>query len=774
MKKGLWKIPVGLAILGLTMALSGCPIVADDRNVDGGGPGDLFGNVTGSVAITITGLPTSHNGRDLYDGRNVTVQVFYDGQPYSTRRQAIGTVRNGSVSVTIQNVAFPPGGNGYRVELFNRAGAYPYQWWVDSWIGHTAPMNITTTGRNIIPASAITGGHPGPGPGLGPDGIASVTISGLGGLAGNWGAVGLQGSDEVFSYTRYIDSSTVNFEFPADYIVPEGNFTVRVVFGYSEYFLDDPEYTWSIFNAGVRAVGDDQFFNITADFDYQGDAVTITFQPNSPYVTARTRSIPRGGYIQIPWAGNLDFWRDSYTFLGWSEDQFASYADISAGATRSFDYDTILWAVWGAVMVSVTFEPNNAAENPSHLTVRQNTNMTLPNPVTQWSWSRPGHVFGGWVDDPNDTSDPWFAGDSVPISDYRTFHAVWIPEFTLTFRPNGATWGSFNTQTVLGELQFWNISSSNAFTSGSPWERDGYAFRGWDTNSNADPTYPIGFPTHEHEWQTHNPLADEDLVLYAIWIPRMVTIVFDDDDDTTWEHPEGYTIELPTAAALDGFTRDMYFISAWTSQDFPMGGNINVGNNFVIPRTRDIFVQTRTIDVTAIWTPGNPDIIGRWVDDYGDPDLILILNENGTFSWDDDGDVTEGYWEFIGADTIVLDGDLDDVITFAIDNGELRLTFEDGYSLTLIWQPHPLVGTWVYYDDNDYELVFNADGTFDFPLRGGEGTWVYDDGELILTFNATTYSVTVVDFDFTDDDTIDFTWNWSSGEEQATFIRDQS
>jgi len=102
MRKNLLRLPLGLAVLGLALALSGCPITASSRETDGQGPGELFGNPTGPVIITVTGVPASV-------GDNVLVALVPGGG------SAEGTVQHGGqLTVTIQNVPFP---GEYRVSI---------------------------------------------------------------------------------------------------------------------------------------------------------------------------------------------------------------------------------------------------------------------------------------------------------------------------------------------------------------------------------------------------------------------------------------------------------------------------------------------------------------------------------------------------------------------------------------------------------------------------------------------------------------------------------
>ena len=97
-----------VAVLGMALTLSGCPIVADNRNTYMGGPGDIFGGTgqqpTSQVTVTISGIPAENNGRDA----TVTLSDSNTTLPESA------TVTGGSITVTWQNVVFP---RDYRISV---------------------------------------------------------------------------------------------------------------------------------------------------------------------------------------------------------------------------------------------------------------------------------------------------------------------------------------------------------------------------------------------------------------------------------------------------------------------------------------------------------------------------------------------------------------------------------------------------------------------------------------------------------------------------------
>ena len=171
MRKAFCKTRVGsialatAAALGMALALSGCPVRADNRSYDMGGPGDVFGGTgqqpAGTVTITFTGVPAEHNGR------NVMVKLLPTVAPPACRDCACepapstttqpdcsdscacdeepiwgdacvcsnlirivpaGTVANGSFTVTWHGVSFPrnyPEGMAHNIVVWFSAGTDP-------------------------------------------------------------------------------------------------------------------------------------------------------------------------------------------------------------------------------------------------------------------------------------------------------------------------------------------------------------------------------------------------------------------------------------------------------------------------------------------------------------------------------------------------------------------------------------------------------------------------------------------------------------------------
>jgi len=138
MRKLYWKIPAGLAVLGLALALSGCPVNADSRTYHGDGPGGLFGRPTGSVIVEITGLT----------GTTATVTLLSVNDD-GTFGPSIGTgptpaarpVIYGTVTVRFNNVPFPQA-NDFMVQLGTGTGATRTHS-IPLTVGYNAPISAS-------------------------------------------------------------------------------------------------------------------------------------------------------------------------------------------------------------------------------------------------------------------------------------------------------------------------------------------------------------------------------------------------------------------------------------------------------------------------------------------------------------------------------------------------------------------------------------------------------------------------------------------------------
>ena len=114
-----------------------------------------------------------------------------------------------------------------------------------------------------------------------------------------------------------------------------------------------------------------------------------------------------------------------------------------------------------AYPVTITFEANGGTVSPSTITVEAGEYFTLPTPVYE------GRTFTSWYG--GIKMDMWHdAGERVCVYTDFTFVASWVPQYTITFNPDG---GLVNPSSI-------TVESGTYITLPEP-TRDGYSFISW-------------------------------------------------------------------------------------------------------------------------------------------------------------------------------------------------------------------------------------------------------------------------------------------------------
>lgn len=208
--------------------------------------------------------------------------------------------------------------------------------------------------------------------------------------------------------------------------------------------------------------------------------------------------------------------RNGYRFLGYYAGENGSgklYYDENMVGVQNWDIaqDTVLYAGWEAIDYQITYNLNqglNSQNNPLVYNIVEGV-------PTFYQPTRVGYNFGGWY--PN----MYFSGaavTSIPIGSYGdvTLYAKWTPiTYRIKFQPNGGE-GTMSDQ-LLNYDQSRSLSK-NSFT------RYGYVFLGWSTNPFTNYQY-----VDEATVINLSNVDQSEIILYAIWNPVSVYIMFDAD-----------------------------------------------------------------------------------------------------------------------------------------------------------------------------------------------------------------------------------------------------
>ena len=207
--------------------------------------------------------------------------------------------------------------------------------------------------------------------------------------------------------------------------------------------------------------------------------------------------------------------RVGFTFLGWSKDQYASYAVYSPGDSIRVYGDTTLFAVWSENVVItydyyLQYNANGGSGAPAqeeyHTEVYEETHYFTISRVTP---VRSGFRFVGWAI-LSTAEATLFPGERVGVSvnSTRSLYAVWEVEVTeknthtLQFDANGGS-GAPSNITVTNESDH----ATMIIPSTQPSRKD-YRFDGWG-NSSTDQTASY------HAGQSIDVYTSK--TLFAIW-----------------------------------------------------------------------------------------------------------------------------------------------------------------------------------------------------------------------------------------------------------------
>jgi len=231
----------------------------------------------------------------------------------------------------------------------------------------------------------------------------------------------------------------------------------------------------------------------------------ITYDINNGVGEAPSvQTVSPGSYIRLP--SNDDFSRTGYTFSGWNTNPSGTGTNYNAGASYTQTANTTLYASWTSI---VTFNINEGTgTSPSEKAVSAGSGITLPD---NRDFSKTGYTFAGWNIYSDGSGTNYNAGSSYTPTGNVTLYANWTS--TVTFDINNGTGTTPSEQTV-------SAGSVITLPNDGGFSRTGYAFRGWNTESD-------GTGTNYDKDSSYTPTGD--IILYADWIvTRVVTIVMYD------------------------------------------------------------------------------------------------------------------------------------------------------------------------------------------------------------------------------------------------------
>lgn len=205
--------------------------------------------------------------------------------------------------------------------------------------------------------------------------------------------------------------------------------------------------------------------------------------------------------------------RTGYTFKGWGTTASDTTVDYATGANYTANAAITLYAIWQINSYTITYNANGGTGAPASQTVDYNTTITISETIpTKSPEGDVEYVFKGWGTTEDATTASYQAGSNYVVKSNTTLYAVWsteVAKWDVVYNANGGTNAPENQ--VKDKDVVLVLSSTIPV-------RVGYNFSGWSTSP--DGTTVSYAPEASYE-------TNEDLFLYAVWIPFVHTVMFD-------------------------------------------------------------------------------------------------------------------------------------------------------------------------------------------------------------------------------------------------------
>lgn len=213
------------------------------------------------------------------------------------------------------------------------------------------------------------------------------------------------------------------------------------------------------------------------------------------------------------------FYREGYTFLGWSTSSLflrVKYQDEASVSNLSKrDHDTVkLYAVWQKNTYTISFDANGGNGSMNDLLCVYQKRVRL----TRNAFKRDGYRFVGWSTDPNASMGEYADRQSLNSLTSEAnaeirLYAIWsVNSYTIRFLSKTG-WGATSVEQscIYGETV---VLKNNTF------EKYGYTFVGWSFDKSSNVVFEDG-------QEVLNVATQGRVFLYAVWKENAYFIRFD-------------------------------------------------------------------------------------------------------------------------------------------------------------------------------------------------------------------------------------------------------
>ena len=418
--------------------------------------------------------------------------------------------------------------------------------------------------------------------------------------------------------------------------------------------------------------------------------------------------------------------KTGYTFNNWkvvtAAGNWTDGETISSGTTTSGKYgNATLESQYTANNYTVKFDANGGSGTMNDETFTYGTGQNL----SSNAFTRTGYTFAGWSTSKTATAAAYTDGQSVSnlaASGTVTLYAVWTANtYTVKFNANGGSGTMSNETFTYGTAK--NLSP-NLF------EREGYAFAGWCTDSG-------GIGTIYSDAQKVSNLTSTNgatVTLYAQWSPDSYTLTLSDNGTTvkkTYTIEDTYTFTTPTKT---GYTFNNWKVTTadgnWTDGDTYNGGDAISGMYGDTTLTSQYTANTYTVKFD-----GNTNTSGSMDDETFTYDQAKALTSN-TF--------TKTGYTFLGWSTDKS------AATAAYTDGQSVSNLASSGTITLyaVWSINSYNVTFKYKDASGSDVTSTTAYKYGSQATAPE-TPDYSDNKYDYTFSSWSPAVSTVTGDVT-------------------------
>ena len=307
--------------------------------------------------------------------------------------------------------------------------------------------------------------------------------------------------------------------------------------------------------------------SVTQDLDLYAkwaDGAVVTFDAKGGAPTPNELVVNWGDKIDPSKIAPLPK-KEGYTLAGWCSDEDCENPwDFSANEVNG---NITLYAKW-IKAYTVTFHPNNGETDFTEI-VEEGKLAKGPTPAP----TKEGFTFGGWYTDNGSWADKWDLA-TRPVTADVDLYAKWVTLHTVTFHLNN------------GEPDY-KETVEHGKTAKGPQDlaKDCSNFAYWNTSDG-------------HEWVLDSEPVTQDMELFAIWVPKSVTVTFDSKGGTAVPPQSkvcGEKVDEPT-----GVTRAQYTLAGWYSDEACSEDHVW---DFSTPLSGDITLYAKWLpDLTITYT----------------------------------------------------------------------------------------------------------------------------------------------------------------------------